>query len=384
MRRTVAIAGATLLLGGAFALGLGVTTTRDRPGELAAGPRDDPVQVLDQVRNLLIESYYRDVPPSVLARNSVDAILLALDDPYTDYLTPAEYDALRDRTADTYSGIGLTVAHGRRGLIVRDAVPGPAREAGIRPGDRIVSIDGKRIRSLPFDRSLRLIRGPEGTLVRLTITRPREGRFELTVRRSRIEHPAVRSRMLRGRIGYVRVLSFRASAVDAIASRASTLLDSGARGLVLDLRGNPGGLFSQAVGTVSLFLADGVVCVTQGAHQGRRVTRVTGRAPLADVRLVVLVDSESASAAEVVAAALDDNGRAPIVGETTYGKTSVQSLRELTNGAALKLTTAVFLTPDGRNLTLKGVRPDVAAVDEEGTRRDEALLRATTVLRKSL
>jgi carboxyl-terminal processing protease len=384
MRRPVAIAGATLLLAGAFALGLGLTSARDRPGELAAGPRDDPVRIIDQVRNELVESYYREVPPSVLARNSIDGILLALDDPYTDYLTPAEYDALRDRTDDAYSGIGLTVEPGRHGLIVRDAVAGPAREAGIRRGDRIVSIDGRQIRSLPFDRSLRLIRGAEGTLVRLTIARPREGTFELTVRRSRIELPAVRSRMLRGRIGYIRVLSFRASAVEAIESRAATLLDEGARGLVLDLRGNPGGLFSQAVGTVSLFLADGVVCSTDGAHQGRRVTEVTGRAPLADVPLVVLVDSDSASAAEVVAGSLDDNERAPIVGETTYGKTSVQSLRELTNGAALKLTTAVFLTPSGRNLTLTGLRPDVEAVDTPGTPRDEALRRATAVLARSL
>jgi carboxyl-terminal processing protease len=384
MRRTVAIAGAALLLAGAFALGLGVTSGRERPGALAPGPRDDPVQVIDQVRNVLMESYYRDIPPSVLARRSIDAMLVALDDPYTDYLTESEYDALRDRTADAYSGIGLTVEAGRHGLIVRDAVAGPAREAGIRRGDRIVSIDGRRIRSLPFDRSLRLIRGPEGTLVRLTIARPQEGTVDFTVRRSRIEVAAVRSRMLSGRIGYIRVLSFRASAVEAIESRASTLLDERARGLVLDLRGNPGGLFSQAVGTVSLFVAEGVVCVTEGAHQGRRVTRVTGRAPLADVPLAVLVDSDSASAAEVVAAALDDNERASIVGETTYGKTSVQSLRELTNGAALKLTTAVFLTPDGRNLTLTGLRPDVEAVDEPRTRRDEALVRATAVLRRSL
>jgi carboxyl-terminal processing protease len=384
MRRTVAIAGAVLLLAGAFALGLGLTSRGDDPGELAAGPRDAPVRIIDQVRNELVESYYREVQPSVLARTSIDGMLVALDDPYTDYLTRAEYDALRDRTADTYSGIGLTVARGRHGLIVRDAAAGPAREAGIRPGDRIVSIDGRQVRSLPFDRSLRLIRGPEGTLVRLTIARPREGTYEFTVRRSEIALPAVRSRMLRGRIGYIRVLSFRTSAVEAIASRGATLLDAGARGLVLDLRGNPGGLFSQAVGTVSLFLDEGVVCITDGAHQGRRVTEVTGRAPLADVPLVLLVDNESASAAEVVAGALDDNERAAIVGETTYGKTSVQSLRELTNGAALKLTTAVFLTPKGRNLTLTGLRPDVEAVDVPGTARDEALARASAVLAKSL
>ena len=149
---------------------------------------------------------------------------------------------------------------------------------------------------------------------------------------------------------------------------------------MLDLRGNPGGLLSQAVGTVSLFLSDGIVCITQGVHHGQRVYEVTGRTPLADVPLVVLVDGKSASAAEIVAAALDDHDRATVVGRRTFGKATVQSLRELSNNSALKLTTAVFLTPRGANLTHQGLRPDVTSRDRPSTRRDEALDRAATVL----
>ena len=153
---------------------------------------------------------------------------------------------------------------------------------------------------------------------------------------------------------------------------------------MLDLRDNPGGLLSQAVKTVSLFVDSGVVCITEGVKRGRHTYEVNGRSTLDGVPLVVLVDSGSASAAEVVAAALDDHARALVVGQQTYGKATVQSVRELSNGAALKLTTAIFLTPTGENLTARGLRPDVQARDDEDTTQDEALARASTALLKQL
>ena len=381
MKRFAGIAGVLALLAGAFAVGLLLT----RAGETTRPPaaRDAPVAVIDQVRRELAASFYRDVPAKVLSRDSIGAILDGLRDPYTDYLTPREYADLQDSTAESYSGVGLTVGPGRNGLIVRAAMQGPARAAGIRAGDRIVSIDGRRVRRLPFDRSLELIKGRPGTTVRLTVRRPREGTLSVVVKRVEIELPAVTSRFVttpRGRVGLVRVISFRATAADSVEARAARLLKRGAKGIVLDLRDNPGGLLSQAVGAVSLCVDAGVVCITEGASRGRQVFDVNGSAPLADVPLVVLVDSGSASAAEIVAAALDDHGRATVVGERTYGKTSVQSVRELSNGAALKLTTAVFLTPTGENLTARGLPPDVRATDRPATRRDEALARASAVL----
>ncbi len=161
-------------------------------------------------------------------------------------------------------------------------------------------------------------------------------------------------------------------------------MKKGAKGVVLDLRDNPGGLLQQAIGTVSLFVKSGVVCVTEGIHHGRTVYSVSGKAPLADVPLIVLVDEQSASAAEVVAGALGDDDRALVVGRRTYGKASVQSLRELSNGAALKLTTAVFRTPSGVNLMGRGLKPDLHAYDRPETVRDEALVRASDVLRSQL
>jgi carboxyl-terminal processing protease len=386
MRRTACIAGVVALLAGAFALGLLLTRAHGGGGgTLAASSRDPAPELIDEVRQDLRNGYYRAIPPAVLASESVDQLISRLRDPYTDYLTPSEYASLRARTASSYSGVGLTVGPGKSGLIVRAAMHGPARAAGIRPGDRIVSIDGHRVRRLPFDRSLELIKGKEGTVVRLTIRRPREGTLSFSVRRQEIALPTVRSRLLRAggaEAGYVQLLSFRASAADVLSARVARLVKRGAKGLVVDLRDNPGGLLSQAVRTVSVFIESGVVCMTEGAHYERRVYAATGHSPYPRLPLVVLVDHGSASAAEIVAAALGAHGRAVVVGERTYGKASVQSIRELSNGAALKLTSAVFYTPSGVNLTERGLRPDVGAVDDPRTRGDEALAAGRAALAK--
>jgi carboxyl-terminal processing protease len=388
MRRNPWIAGLFVLLVTAFALGLALTRARDSdPSSLEAGARDRPPTVVDEVRRELLLSYYRSVPPAALHADSVEELLTGLRDPYTEYLTPSEYDSLKSRTAKSYSGIGLTVRPEKGGLVVKAALRGPARKAGIRPGDRIVSIDGRRVRRLPVDRSLELIKGKQGTTVRLMVRRPREGTLSFTVKRIEIPLPAGRSRLIRGKngtIGHVRLLSFRSNAAETVTRRTRNLVARGAQGLVLDLRDNPGGLLSQAVRTVSLFVEDGIVCFTEGLHHGRRVYSTTGRAIFAGLPVVVLVDSGSASAAEVVAAALADHDRGVVVGQQTYGKASVQSLRDLSNGAALKLTTAVFLTPDGENLTHRGLAPHVVALDDPETTADEALATARRALLKQL
>lgn len=384
MRRLAGIAAVALLAAGAFASGLALTRPDSRVAQtlrLASG--DAPTLLIDQVRQELIAGYYTQISSRTLERRSVDAILEDLDDPYTDYLTADEYEDLQRRTARSYSGVGLTVGRSKQGLIVKEALAGPARQAGIKRGDRIVSIGGHSVKRLPFRRSLELLKGAEGTSVSLTVRRPREEELRFTVERSAIALPAVRSRLVSARhrtFAHIRVLSFRVSTEDAIANRIRRLVKRGADGVVLDLRGNPGGLLSQAVGTVSLFLEDGIVCVTEGVHHGRHVYRVSGKAPLADVPLIVLVDSRSASAAEIVAAALEDHDRALLVGEATYGKASVQSVRPLSNGDALKLTTAVYRTPSGANLNGHGITPDVEIRDRPATRTDEALGRAMRLL----
>jgi carboxyl-terminal processing protease len=279
--------------------------------------------------------------------------------------------------------VGLTVAPSKPGLLVTSTLGGPAREAGIRRGDLIVRIQGRPAGELSFEQSLSLITGEKGTLVRLTVKRARQGTIHFALVRQEIDVPAVRARIVAMRgpeVGYVRLLSFPAGSAGRLERAARKLVRQGAKGLIIDLRDNPGGLVSPAVAAVSLFVDDGVVCSTAGLHLNRRVFRASGEARFPRLPLVVLVNPSSASSAEIVAAALQDHRRAVIVGGRTFGKASVQSIRPLTNGGALKLTTATYRTPRGVDLAEAGVRPDVRAYDDPRTRPDEGLARAQRVL----
>jgi len=382
------IGGIVLLLAGAFLAGLfHDSATSTEAQRVPVSPRAKPPAVIDEVRYELSSGYYREVGSEVLARRSVTGMVEALDDPYTEYLTAEEYSALQNATARSYSGVGLTVGPSDDGLVVTSALRGPARDAGIRRGDVIVSIDGVPAGRVAFERSLFLIKGEEGTNVQLTVKRPSVGKLRFTIVRQELPVPKVRTRLLSSkgkRLGYVRLLSFPESTTEDLRRHTARLVRRGATGIVLDLRDNPGGLLLEAVQSVSLFLDQGIVCSTEGEHQERRVFKVSGPTPFPEVPLVVLVNRGSASASEIVAAGLGENGRAVVIGTRTYGKAAVQSLRELSNGAALKLTTATYTTPTGQDLHGHGVRPGLRALDDPATPVDEALRTAQRTLLKQL
>jgi carboxyl-terminal processing protease len=378
-RRAAGIALVVVLLAGAFALGLfltarspGILPERETPRASGApGP-----SAMEEVRQALIGSYYRAVSPEVLSEQTITGLLEKLDDPNTDYLTASEYEALKNRTARSYSGVGLTVEPSRAGLVVTSALSGPAREAGVRRGDVIVRIEGRPAGKLTFEQALNLIKGEKGTVVHLTIRRPHGKRLSVTVVRQEIAVPALRARPLRfrgTRLGYIRLLSFRDATAERLREAVGSLVERDAKGIILDLRDNPGGLLPQAVRAVSVFLDEGVVCTIAGLHQEETVYEVSGSASYPNLPLVIAVDRGSASAAEIVAAALQDHDRAIVIGGRTYGKASVQSIRPLSNGTALKLTTALYRTPAGRDLTGKGVRPKLRVLDNPLTRVDEVL-----------
>ena len=388
MRRRAGTLIAAVLVVGAVVLGFLITQADSgAPSAVAPLRADQPVSVVDEVRAELTSAYYRWIEPDVLRLETVDEIVAGLEDPHTDYLTPAEYDSIQHTTEGTYSGIGLTVGPARRGLLVTSALRGPAREAGIRKGDVIVSIDGERTGALPFDRSLALIKGETGTLVRLTVRRPSRGRMEFTVMRQDIDVPPISARMLKAgktKVAYVRVFGFPDGAAERIQRATTRLVEEGARGAIVDLRDNPGGLFTQAVSSASIYLEDGIVCRTDGVHEDARTYNVTGNATHPELPLVVLVNGGSASAAEILAGALYDYDRATLVGERTYGKASVQTIAPLRNGGALKLTTAKYVTPAGADITGRGIHPGILAVDDPLTEPDEALLIARRTLANSI
>ena len=399
--------GALLVAGSA---GIGLAGLRDRhapPVEAAAPPTighegplhgygpfpapvapSSPPRALDQVRQAIATAYYRHVPSSLLALPTIDQILTELGDPYTEYLSPAEYGKLEDRLTRTYYGVGLTVSPAEDGLMVTSSLRGPAREAGIRPGDVIVSIDGRPTAAIGFERAVQLMVGEQGTLVHLTVLRPgAKDSIGFTVVRRPVPLPTVEARLMRTgghRIGHIRLHAFSEHAAERLEEATTRMVGQGAEALVLDLRGNPGGLLAQAIRVTSLYLEAGEVGSTAGANQEARLLTVGGAPVEPNAPMAVLVDDHTASAAEIVAAALRDNKRAVVVGVRTYGKTTVQSLVPLSNGAALRLTTASYMTPNGKSLAGRGLKPRVRAYDDLRTRPDEGVVTAADVLVEQL
>ena len=358
----------------------GLTQLREPLRGLLLGDSGEtlPAQVLEALQ----ERYYEDVDLERLERASVKQIIAALDDPYTAYLTPEELRALRDRNDGAYFGVGLQVAQRDRAIVVtRVFDDSPAARAGIGVGDRLVAVDGRSTAGRPLEAVVSEIRGPDGTTVTIGVDPAGgDGRRDVTLERARIRAPAVDGRVERlggRRIGYVRLSQFTRGASAAVRAEVGRLGGEDVEALVLDLRGDPGGLVSEAVGVAGVFLPDGTpVVTTEGRNSPERTFRTQGDPAAPELPLVVLVDRGSASASEIVAGALRDADRARLVGDRTFGKALVQSTEILRDGGALKLTTARYLTPDGFDLSDRGLPPDVRALDDPDTEPDEALRRA--------
>lgn len=347
MRRTAVLAVA-LAAGAAFGVGLVLHPLPPR----SVGPSE-----LQQVRDELASSYYRRVPPAVLGRSTIPAVLAALHDRYTAYLTPAEYRVARRAFAGGYGGVGITVLPAPGGLLVRRTSVGSVHVQGVRPGDTILAVDGASTARLTYHEAVGRILGVPGTTVSLRI---RRGQHTLDVKlmRQQFKTDPVHAQ-LDGTVGIVRISAFARGSGAATKSAVQRLRAQGATSLILDLRGNPGGLLDEAVKISSLFLRDGSTVVSlAGAHRPLRIVYAHNNLAVSSP-LVVLVDAGSASASEVVAGALKDHGRATIVGLPTYGKSLVQQIDRLPSGAALKLTVARYLTPAGYDISRGGVQPDI-------------------------
>jgi carboxyl-terminal processing protease len=375
MRRALLLLALGGLLGGAFALGFFLP-------ERAATPAPRVPSVVDAVRNELAARYYRPIPEDVLRLNSVQSMLAALGDPYTEYLDRPAYLLLQRQTAGAYTGIGVTLLPAPAGLLVVATQPGPGRRAGIRVGDTIVRIGSVPAAHLGLAGALTRIAGPRGSSIALRVRRAGR-RLEFTVRRAAVIAPAVSARLLSfggQSYGYVRVALFRDGTARRVRGDVEALLRRGAGGVVLDLREDPGGFVDEAVGVASVFLRRGIVVALEGVHHPREEYEVRGPVTAPRIPLTVLVDRFTASSAEIVAAALQDNRRATLIGEHTFGKAVVQSIDPLSDGGALALTTARYITPGGADISRRGVRPDVKVIDDPRTPMDDVLTTALATL----
>jgi carboxyl-terminal processing protease len=327
--------------------------------------------------------YYRAVDVEELTEAGVDGMLKALDDPYTAFLSPEETQRLREQTEGEYSGIGAALQKENGLLLITRVFEGsPAEEAGLAPGDAILSVDGESTADAAIETSIARIKGEAGSEVQLEIRKKgQEESRELTVTRRTIPIPQTDARMERvegDKVGYVQLYEFSEGAGDQLRDDVEDLVDRGAETVILDLRYNGGGLLSEAVDVTNVFMT-GVVTSTRGRNSPLEVYEAREQAET-DLPLVVLVNEYTASASEIVTGALQDRGRATIVGTTTFGKGLVQSIVPLGDDASLKLTTATYFTPNGTNINERGVKPDVRAVDDPDTERDEALQRALSVI----
>jgi carboxyl-terminal processing protease len=342
-----------------------------------------------EATELIEDNYYRKVGSRRLTDASLQGMVRELrrhyHDRFSDYFSPEVQQHFDEEISGHFSGIGLTVAEARRGLrVTKVFAHSPADRAGIVAGDLIVSVEGSSIAGESSEESTKKIKGVEGTKVTVGVRRPPHGKVrELSITRAEIRTPITSTRIGRvggHKLGYVRFAIFDEGSHALLRHAVRKVEREGAEGIVLDLRGNGGGLLQEAVLCASVLLPkDEVVVSTRSRTQGHAVYKTVG-GNLPSRPLAVLIDRNTASAAEILTAALADDAGAKTVGTRSYGKGVFQQEIGLSNGGALKLTVGEYFTPDGVNLAGKGIHPDVRARNLPATSRDEGLERALDVL----
>jgi len=356
------------------------------PGFARNAFTEEPTSLVAEASEVIKGNYFREVGNTELGNASLQGMVRELRrrhrDRFSDYFSPESLEGFNQQIEGRFSGVGLTVVEVKKGLKVVKVFKGsPAAAGGVEVGDTIISVDGESIAGLDSTEATKKIKGPEGTQVTVGIEKPKTHRkSEKTLTRAEVVLPNVSSRVFRtdGKtIGYVRLLSFSSEASKQLAHGIEKVKKEGAEGMVLDLRENPGGLLDEAVSSASLFLPEGEVVVSTKSRTQGSTTRKSGPGKIVAIPFDVLIDRGTASAAEIMTAALQDDAGATVVGTRSYGKGVFQEEHELANGGALKLTVGEYFTPDGENLARTGgIHPEVKAVDNPHTAVDEARQKA--------
>lgn len=339
-------------------------------------------QLVNEALAILSRDYYRPVNRSDFVDKGLQGAVASLNDPYSHYFDPSDYHAFLNQSDPHLSGIGIEVLPAKQGLRITEVFPNsPAANAGLQRGDVIVKVGDVSLANRADSFGSRLIKGQAGTKVRLTVSSGgREHDVEIT--RANLVVPVASSDLYTfhgKKIGVVRLTSFTDGSSGELRLQVQKMLDAGAQALILDLRGNGGGLLDEAVKVASIFIPDGTIVSTDGRSQPRQVYVAKGNPLAPQIPMVVLVDRGTASAAEIVTGALKDRGRAKVVGTHTYGKGVFQEIETLPNGGALDITVGEYFTPSGRNLGGGGVRegagipPDVYAAGAPQGSHDPAL-----------
>lgn len=361
------------------AMVIGVLPQNTRPAA-ASSFRNSPKTVLDEAWQLVYEEYvdgefnrvdWLAVRQTLLSGDytSTDAaygelrrVLSSLNDPYTRFLNPAQYSALTEQTSGEVSGVGIGLQKQGQELTITSVLDqSPAEQAGIQPGDKILIIDGRSSRNLTVEGASQLIRGDSGSQLSLTIRRLDGSEETLILTRELVFVPTINSSLYRDEdiaVGYIHLDEFSAHAAEQMQEAIEALIEQGVEAFVLDLRGNPGGLLQAGIEISRMWLPRGSIVRTVD-RDGQNEEISANRTAVTDLPMAVLVNGRSASSSEIVTGALGDNDRAVIVGNPTYGKALVQSLHGLSDGSGIAVTVAHYYTPDGTDISTRGITPDI-------------------------
>ena len=351
---------------------------------------------VQQVKKVIEEMYLREYDEEDLYEGQLKGMVEALGDPYSVYMTKDEYERFNMETDGIYGGIGIIVTPGEDDLItvVSPIEDTPGERAGIRTGDKIIKVEGKEYFSSTMDEAVSLMRGEPNTEVRITIMRrDKEGNtesFDLNITREIIRLQSVKSGVIQDDIGYIRLTAFDNLTYEDFMKALMGIQSENVKGIVLDLRSNPGGLLNVSVDIADELLGEGTVVYTEDKYERRQYEESDSK--MVDLPLVVLVNEGSASASEILAGAIRDLDRGTLVGTTTFGKGLVQRIRDLPDGSGIKVTVSEYFTPDGINIHGTGIQPDVIVElneDVEGIGldyldQDNQLQKAIEVLREKL
>lgn len=334
---------------------------------------------LNELEQYIQEKYYIPVEEDALTKGMYKGLFWGIGDPYSAYLTEEEYNEIMISTTGEYQGIGVTIAPDENGLInVVSPIDGsPAKKAGIESGDKIIRVGSKTYDSSSIDQAVAAMRGKPGTKVELTILRG-ESQLEFNIIRANIIMQTVRSEVLDGKIGYIRISSFEEKTAKDFKQHLRDLELKGVKGLVLDLRDNGGGLVDVSVEVADMLLDEGIVTYTEDRQGNKNYYKSSAGAT--KLPYTVLVNGGTASASEIVTAAIKDRKTGKIVGTTTYGKGIIQSIEKLSNGDAVKLTVMQYFSPDGNVIHKVGVKPDVVTEALAEDQTDKQLEKAIELL----
>jgi carboxyl-terminal processing protease len=372
-----------------FLAGLGYRETLF-PTDPLPPPRDEEpggedretMALFFEVLDIILNKYVDEVDLKELEKGAIRGMLEVLGDPQTNFFTQESMQDMLSRTLGSYSGIGIVIDSQDSYITVIAPIKGtPAERAGLKPGDRILQVDGRDIKGLSTSEAASLMRGPKGESVTLVVERPGDRAWEVTIIRDDIELESVFPEMLPGQIGYIYISNFNNSTGREFQEALKDLEAAGMRGLVLDLRDNPGGLLAEAIKVGQAIVPEGPIThVVDGS--GSILKTHYSRQKKKEYPIVVLVNQFSASASEIVAGALQDSHGALLVGQRTFGKATVQNLEDLSDKSGLRYTVAKYLTPNQRNIHGEGLYPDYEV--ERGALTDTQLEKALSLIREAL